>query len=256
MSELLAEMLSLSQSVLELGFLVFLRVGAAMALLPAFGEQTVPMRVRFGLTIAFTLIVAPVVLQEFREVPDFNPTVFLFSETIAGLAIGAVVRFAVIALQIAGSIAAQSTSLAQIFGGANTEPQAAMGHVFFISGLALATFYGLHFRVVELFIFSYEIFPPGQFPQADIWSDWGVSHAARAFNLAFALAAPFVIASVIYNVALGVINRAMPQLMVAFVGAPAITAGGLILLFLTTPFLLSVWVKALNEFLAAPFGLF
>ena len=46
----------------------------------------------------------------------------------------------------------------------------------------------------------------------------------------------------------------MPQLMVAFVGAPAITAAGLILLFLTAPILLSVWIRALDLFLGNPFG--
>ena len=40
---------------------------------------------------------------------------------------------------------------------------------------------------------------------------------------------------------LGVINRAMPQLMVAFVGAPAITAAGLLLLALAAPILLDIW---------------
>ncbi|MEJ2037160.1 MAG: flagellar biosynthetic protein FliR, partial [Maritimibacter sp.] len=51
-----------------------------------------------------------------------------------------------------------------------------------------------------------------------------------------------------------VINRAMPQLMVAFVGAPAITAGGLILMFLSTPILLNIWGQGLIMFLNNPFG--
>jgi flagellar biosynthetic protein FliR len=75
---------------------------------------------------------------------------------------------------------------------------------------------------------------------------------ARAFALAFSLAAPFVVASFLYNLALGAINRAMPQLMVAFVGAPVITAGGLVLLALALPALLGVWLAAFDEFLARP----
>ncbi len=58
---------------------------------------------------------------------------------------------------------------------------------------------------------------------------WGLAQVSRSFALAFSLAAPFVIAGLLYNVALGVINRAMPQLMVAMVGAPAITLGGIAL---------------------------
>ena len=54
-------------------------------------------------------------------------------------------------------------------------------------------------------------------------------------RLAFTLAAPFVLVSVLYNLTLGVINRAMPQLMVVFVGAPVITGLGLAVLFADGP---------------------
>jgi flagellar biosynthetic protein FliR len=56
-----------------------------------------------------------------------------------------------------------------------------------------------------------------------------------------------------YNLALGAINRAMPALMVSFIGAPALSAGGLALLAILMPFLLSVWVDALKATMASPF---
>ena len=123
-----------------------------------------------------------------------------------------------------------------------------------VSGLALAVMTGLHVRLAEALIGSYTVFPAGAFPSPSALADWGLLRIAKAFALAFTLAAPFVIASFIYNLALGVINRAMPQLMVAMVGAPAITAGGLVLLFLSLPLLLSIWSDGLNSFLANPFG--
>jgi flagellar biosynthetic protein FliR len=51
-----------------------------------------------------------------------------------------------------------------------------------------------------------------------------------------------------------VINRAMPQLMVAFVGAPLITFGGLLLLMMLAPAMLYVWLQALSTFAASPFN--
>ena len=74
------------------------------------------------------------------------------------------------------------------------------------------------------------------------------------FICLFAIAAPFVIAAMIYNIALGAINRAMPQLLVSFVGAPAITFGGIALLFLAAPIMLAKWLDVLHRFLANPFG--
>lgn len=254
MIALVGDLLGLAQSALSTGFAVFLRVGAAMALLPAFGERSVPARVRLGLALAFTAIVGPAVAPALSPVllggwP--GPAVFM-GEVMAGLMLGIGLRLFVLALQTAGAMAAQATSLAQLFGGAAVDPQPAISHLMVVSGLALAVMLGLHVKIAQLFVLSYELMPPGMVPHPAETAGWGTGQIARAFGLAFALAAPFLIGSLIYNLALGVINRAMPQLMVAFVGAPAITAGALILLFLTLPLMLSVWLSALDGFLADP----
>ncbi len=72
--------------------------------------------------------------------------------------------------------------------------------------------------------------------------------------MAFTLAAPFILAALLYNLALGAINRAMPSLMVTFIGAPALTLGGLVLLALATPFLLQIWRDMVSLRLLNPFG--
>lgn len=256
MIEALEQLLSLTQIGLMAGFVVFLRVGSAMTMLPAFGENSVPQRVRLGIALALTLALVPVVTEQLPRSTDLTALLglFLAGEVVVGLAMGFMVRLFIMALQVAGSMAAQSTSLSQIFAGAGVEPQPAIGHILVVSGLALATMLGLHVKLVAYFAMSYEMFPIGALPDKTVLTDWGVLRVARAFALAFSLAAPFVIASLIYNVALGVINKAMPQLMVAFVGAPAITAGGLILLFISAPLLLSVWVHGLEKFLMDPIG--
>ena len=252
MNDVLFQLTGAVRDQLPAVFLVFLRVGAAMALLPAFGERMIPVRVRLVATLAFTVIVAPSILPEMGSLGSLSPAIA--TEVIAGLAIGASIRLFVIVLQIAGTIAAQSVSLSQILGGQAIDAQPAIGHVITLAGLTLAVLAGLHVRIAEYLLLSYEFFPPGRFPTVEELTDWGVYRTARSFGLGFTLAAPFVITSVIYNVALGVINRAMPQLMVAFVGAPAITAGGLVLLALSLPFALQVWLGSMNAFLANPIG--
>lgn len=253
---LAAEILNISQEILWHGFLVFLRVGPVMALIPAFSEQSVPARVKLILGLSFTVVVSPAVPVFYTTEPGDISSLILYSatETIAGLTVGIGVRMFIFALQTAGSIAAQSTSLSQLLGGAASDPLPAIGHVLVISGLALAMITGLHVRMAQLLVLSYDILPAGMFPDARILASWGTGSIARAFSLAFTLAAPFVIISVLYNLTLGVINRAMPQLMVAFVGAPVITAGGLIMLLLMSPLMISVWIDSMNAFLNNPFG--
>ena len=254
---LLGQVAGISDDAMLISFLVFLRVGAAVAILPVVGEQSIPQRIRLVIALCFTAIVTPAVYTRF---PDVDPSMasalrFLLSEVVAGLAIGLSLRLFIHSLQIAGSIAAQSTSLSQIFGGATAEPQPAIGHLLLISGLAIAVSFGLHVQAAEFLIYSYDILKPGEFPAGAEFSAWGIFRIGRAFSLAFSLAAPFVIASLIYNIAMGAINRAMPQLMVSFVGAPAITAGGLILLLVTAPLILQAWFAALTYFLNNPFGM-
>lgn len=249
-----ADLLGLAYPTLWAGYIVFLRAGALMALLPAFGEQSVPVRVKLVLTIAFAAVVTPAVANTVP--PPTEGTVWLrftVTETVVGLVLGVGLRMFIFALQTAGSMAAQATSLSQLFGSAGGEPLPAMGHVLVISGLTLAVMSGLHIRTAELLIYSYTVMPPGHIPSAEHITPWGITRASQAFSLAFTLAAPFVIVSTLYNLTLGAINRAMPQLMVAFVGAPLITAGGLFLLFLSAPFLLTVWLDAFVGFTDNPF---
>lgn len=251
----LAGFAALGQEALAAGFLVFLRVGAAMAVLPVFGEQLIPMRIRLALTLAFTLVVSPAVLPEMVAMLDGRPpgALTILTEVLAGLSLGLALRLFVMALQIAGTMAAQATSLAQFFGGAGADPQPAMAQLLLIAGLALAVAAGLHVRAAEALILSYDLLPAGRLPTPSVMAEWGTAQVARAFTLAFTLAAPFVIAALIYNVALGVINKAMPQLMVVLIGAPALTMGGLALLMVAVVPLLGVWMLAFDRFLSNPF---
>lgn len=239
---------------LAAAFTIFLRVGAALALLPAFGEALVPLRVRLALAVAFTLVLLPAVGPEAAAAFAAGPLRLLATETLAGLVLGLALRLTVMALQIAGTMAAQATSLAQLLGGAGAEPQPAIAQLLLVSGLALAVMAGLHVRVVEAFLLSYEILPPGRLPGGADLGPWAVARVGQAFALAFTLAAPFAVAALVYNLALGVINRAMPQLMVAFVGAPALTLGALALLAAAAPGILELWTGALGATLSDPFA--
>ncbi len=252
MNEALAELLTVSRLFLSDAFVVFLRVGGVMALMPAFGETLIPARVRLVLAFAFTLIVRAGL--DSSVIQGLGPLSFgLLGEAAIGLLIGMMLRLFVLALQTAGTIIAQSISLAQMFGGTDGQPQPAVGNVLMLAGLAVAVHLGLHVKLAALLIDSYAAIPPGRLPDAGLVRAWGLSGVRDTFSLGFSVAMPFVLAGLIYNVALGAINRAMPQLMVSFVGAPALTFGGLVLLAVALPTGIMVWLGHFDAFLADPF---
>ena len=233
---------------------VFLRVGAAMAVLPALGEQSVSPRIRLALCLAFTAVVAPAIPPVPLASDLAGLTAGMIADAAIGLVLGLSLRLAVHALQMVGAIVAQLSALAQIAGTPGLEPQPAIGNTLVIAALALACAMGLHVRVAEAFIRSYDILPAATFPGAGDVARWSVAGAAQATALALGLATPFVVVSLVYNLALGAINRAMPQLMVALIGAPAVSLGTLALLAVSAPTLLEVWRTALELRLVEPFA--
>lgn len=228
------------------GVIVFLRVAPMVAFLPGIGEQSVPVRVKLGLAIATTLPLAALLPVTFNRPPDLAQYLpYIFSETLVGLTLGLAIRLMLLALQTAGVMIAQATSLAQILGDAGVEPMPAIGHLLIISGITLAMISGAHLKAIALLTTSYQVWPAGSWPDFADLARLASDTVATSFALAFSLSLPFLAVSLLYNVMLGVVNRAMPQLMVAFIGAPLITLGGIALIFLLAPAMLTAWRNAL-----------
>jgi len=250
----LSELLHYAQAWFTDAGLVFARIGAFFALLPVFGERVVPARVRLIAALAMTVIVAPVVGPLIPTLPGtpIAAAFFLGAESLVGATLAMGLRLMVMVLQMAGTMAAQATSLSQAFGGAGVDPQPAFSQVLVMAGLAAIVVMGFPERLAALLVLSYDVFPSGIWPDPAALARWGTARIAYAFGLAFSLAAPFVIASGLYNLALGAINKAMPQLMVAFIGAPALTLGGLVLMLIAAPLMVGVWMSAFSTIMADP----
>ncbi|MCU0906162.1 MAG: flagellar biosynthetic protein FliR [Rhodobacteraceae bacterium] len=231
---------------------VFLRVAAMVALVPAFGEQSVPPRMRLAAALALATVIAPAAVPGVqRALAGTDPWSVGAGEIAAGFILGLSLRLMVHALQIAGTIAAQAASLSQLFGGTAIDPLPTIGHILTLGGLAIAAASGLHVELALALIATYDVFPAGARIDAGDAAFWSIERTSGAIALAFSLALPFVIAATLYNLALGVLNRAMPQFMATFIGVPALTWAVLALMALSMPFILGLWADALFRLLAA-----
>ena len=236
-----------------IGFAILLRVGAMMALLPGFGEQAVPARVKVAVTLAATLIVAPAIAPAIGPMPASAASLgaILISEVATGLLFGLLLRLSVMALATAGALIAQGLSLAQMFGaGPAAEPLPVFSHLLVGAGLAIAAALGLHVQAVGYILGTYDPVPFGAGLTGEIALHEAVRGIAASFGTAISLAGPFLIATLIYNLAIGAVNRAMPQLMVTFIGAPLLTGGGLALIAIAAPLGLSHWAGLLARTIA------
>lgn len=240
---------------------VFARIGAIVFLLPGVGERMVSIRIKLAVAAALAIATWPL-LPEAARAAGFALTpsigslaLALSAEALCGLVIGFGIRLLIFALQTAGTLASQSLSINQMFGaGVAPDPEPTVATMLTLAGVALALNLGLHVKAVSLIAVSYQIMPLGEFPLSSDVADWATARTAQAFSLAVSLALPFLIISFGYNLALGFINRAMPQMMVSFVGLPAITWAGMLLLMIVSGAILSVWHGHMDAALAAPWA--
>jgi flagellar biosynthetic protein FliR len=221
--------------------LVIARLSFIVFLIPGIGEQVIPARVRLVLLLglAFALRSSGVVLGISFE-PLSGYLAALLGEVFIGLMLGVSLRLTIWLLSIVGSVIAQSVGLAQFLGVAlEHEAQTITANLLSMAGAVILLSANFHVAVFVSLISLYSEVPAGRVAAMD--QAFFMEGIYTAFNTAIALAWPFVAVNLIYNICLGFINRALPQMMVAFVGAPFMVGAGLFLLSVSIISLLVAW---------------
>ena len=245
MSELLAALGPLAglapETVLPAA-IVFTRMSLLVFLLPGLGARAVPARLRVALALLLTFLLLPALAGELPREGHLVPV--LLGELMVGAYLGFAFRVLVFALSVTGTIVAQALSLSQIFGAGMTEDSSTTtANLLSMAGITLFLTSGLHLSAYGLLLDSYDAFPAGQLAGfAGFAAERALRMAADGFAFGFALALPFVLMNLAYNAVLGLLSRAMPQLMVTFVGMPAVTFAGLSLLAAASGLILTVWL--------------
>lgn len=236
---------------------LFVRVSGFVFLAPVLSERFAPAQVRLISAFALTLVIAPLIPAappSLFEGPS-AAAIFLTSEAACGLIVGFSMRAALFSLQIAGAIISHHLSLSQLLGvGVALEQETPLATILVMACLALfANSNGL-FHFVSALADTYAILPSATVPTATDTAGLIVLRVGEAFSLGFRLSAPFIVLGFIYSLTLAAANRAMPQLMAAFVGAPAIIYAGLILFAISAPFIVKRWAEHFGSFFINPLG--
>jgi len=174
---------------------------------------------------------------------------------LTGLWLGWLTKLVMFALTIAGEFAALATGLSNVL---QPDPAlgvqtAALGRLFSVAGPVLVLATGLHALPLAALVGSYRVIPAGSLlPEADTALSV-VAAVGACFALALRLAAPFLIASLVWQVALGLLSRLVPQLPINAAAPPAQLLGGLLLLALFGALVLAAWQEqAANLFARLP----
>jgi flagellar biosynthesis protein FliR len=216
----------------------FVRFLALVTTAPVIGHASVPARVKIGLAAFIALIVAPTLG------PQPAVTVFsaagiwiLVNQFLIGVALGFTMQLVFAAIEAAGEFIGLQMGLgfATFFDPHSSGATPVLGR--FLNAIAVLTFLALdgHLQVFAALAESFQLLPvSADLLHAPGWRTLATFGSA-VFAMGLLLALPVVAAVLIANLALGILNRAAPQIGVFQVGFPVTMLVGLLLVQLMVP---------------------
>jgi len=214
-------------------FLIFSRLGAALMMLPGFGELYVPQRYRLLLALMMAGLLMPVIAPLLPPLPASASqlAVIVLGEVVIGLFIGTVARIMVATLETAGMIVSLQTGLsaATMFNPLSDQQSSPLPAAFLgMLGVVVIFLTDLDHLLLRAVVDSYALFTPGVLPPLGDLSETISRLVAGTFRLAIEISAPFLVLGIVFFAALGVVARMVPQLMVLFIAQPLQIMGGLL----------------------------
>lgn len=204
--------------------LVFCRVGAALMVLPVFGEPYVLSRARLAVALAIAVLVGLPMSGRVALQPGGGLDVALLVsvEVTCGLLIGAIMRLVMLAIHFAGSLIAMQSGLAAA---AFFDPQEATqgtltGNFLATLALVIIVVADAHLLILEALTASFVVLEVSRGLQIAELLEILVRLGGRALETGLRMAAPIVILSLLFYLLLGVLNRLMPSFQVLFVAMP------------------------------------
>ncbi len=231
--------------------LVFVRVGAALMLLPGFSEPYVSPRARLLLALLISIIIAPIVRENLPPQPESALALFLLilGELVIGFFLGTITRLFIATMATAGMIIAFMSSMANAL--VDDPSSAQQGSIVgsFLTTVAVLVIFllDLHHVMLMAVADSYTLFRPGEALQLGDFSEMITRVVSKTFLLAFQLSAPFIAVGTVFYLGLGILGRLMPQVQIFFVAMPMQVALGFIILFLSLPVMMGWYITQFRE---------
>ena len=233
-----------------IGALLFSRLAAVLMIAPGWGEQAAPPSLRLGLAVLVTATLAPTLIMSAPAMPtSFIMAIpMILSEVLIGIILGLGARIMMSALQVAGATAglASGLSFAQQVDPIASQTAAIFSGFFSLMGVVLLMAAGLHRVMIEAAADSYKMFPPGAFPPIGDATEFMIEAVSSAFRLGIQIAAPVLIFSLVFNVALGLVSRLIPQVQVFMTAMPLSVMLGLAMIALGLGGGMMVWLEAMQ----------
>jgi flagellar biosynthetic protein FliR len=215
--------------------LIFCRLGAALMVMPGFGEIFVSPRARLLIALTISLVITPLLQNNMPAIPESTSVLVLLiaKEITIGVFLGMLMRTLISSMHVASTILATQSGLANamMFDLTMSGQTTAVSNMLTFAGLVLVFAADLHHVMLLAIVDSYQLLPVVGVLQTQDMAFTTASYVSKAFLIALQLSSPFIAISLVLNLGGGVLGRLMPTFQVFFVlMAPQIGIAFLVLL--------------------------
>lgn len=232
--------------------LVLTRISALIYAFPFFGSPAIAGRVRIAVTLVISFMLLPVVGVEGLGL-DWGLGRLAFSigrEMMIGLMVGFGTKFLFEAFSVAGTFAGRQMgfAIAELVDPVTSAPQSMVGQFWALAAILLFLAIDGHHFLVRLLVQNFQIVPLDNGILQPASGQMLITGSTEMFQLALKLAAPAIIITLMLDVGVGILARAMPRLHVFFVVLPLKLVVGIFALIVSLQLFQALFSSMYNEF--------
>lgn len=219
-------------------FWPFIRIAAMVGTAPLLSESAIPTRVKVGLSVMLTLIVAPTLdPMPPLATASWAALWIVGQQILIGISLGLTMRVIFAAVQTAGEFIGlqMGLSFASFFDPGTGSNTAVLARI--LNTVTLLAFIAMngHLLMISGLLRTFDVLPISNMP-LDV-NGWGVllEWSRQIVVSGLLLALPVMVVLLTINLSLGILNRTAQQLSVFAVGFPISLTVGLIILAAVLP---------------------
>ncbi|MCV9998723.1 flagellar biosynthetic protein FliR [Pararhizobium sp. YC-54] len=237
-------------------FAAFCRIGACIMVMPGFSTARVSVQIRIFVALAISMAILPIMWNEIYPQISGKGHTYIYivaTETVIGGVIGLIARYYVLGLQFTGTVITMMI-------GFNAPPtndvledtaENQLTNLISFAGLMVLFMLDFHHVILSSIVDSYKVMPLGVGFDSQGVLITLTNALETTFYIMLRLASPFIIYGLLFNVAIGMVNKLAPQMPLYFISLPYLIMGGMFLLYLGIAAMLKLFADGFGPMMQA-----
>jgi len=231
-------------------FWPLLRVMALIMTAPILSESRIPRRIKVGLGILITIVIAPT-LPDTPDIGIFAPAALWvgMQQILIGIALGFTMQFAFATIRLAGELIGlqMGLSFATFVDPTSHLNMPVLARILDMLALLLFMTFNGHLWLISMLVDTFHTLPIGGNPVNSNAYLALTRAAGMIFINGLMLALPIITLLLTINLSLGLLNRMAPQLSVFVIGFPVTLSVGILLISAMMPLIAPFCERLFSE---------